>query len=102
MAGRAAEEILYGQDEMSTINQRQLMLARRIAQKLVVSGGLSDAEGLGPGPITHPVQIGGTVGQIVPARVRKAVPVHLAGRGVQQAVRTANRVAFCRCTFVQV
>jgi hypothetical protein len=54
---------------MSTINQRQLMLARRIAQKLVVSGGLSDAAGLSPGPITHPVPMGNTLGQIVPERV---------------------------------
>ena len=54
---------------MSTINQRQLTLARRVAQKLVVSGGLSDAAGLGPSPITHPVPIGGTLGQIVPQRV---------------------------------
>lgn len=54
---------------MSTINQRQLMLARRIAQKLVVSGGLSDEPALGPSPITHQVGLGPTLGQIVPARV---------------------------------
>lgn len=58
---------MYGQDEMSTINQRQLMLARRIAQKLCVSGGLSDA--LGPAPLSHPIPLGPTLGQIIPARV---------------------------------
>jgi hypothetical protein len=87
-AGRAAEEILYGQDEMSTINQRQLTLARRIAQKLVVSGGLSDARGLGPSPITHPVPMGGTLGQIVPQRVSDFMtcPRSEAGRRAHQRV----------------
>lgn len=86
--GRAAEEILYGRDEMSTINQRQLTLARRVAQKLVVSGGLSDARGLGPSPITHPVPMGGTLGQIVPQRVSNAMtrPRGEAGRRAQQSI----------------
>lgn len=82
IAGRAAEDILYGRDEMSTINQRQLIMARRIAQKLVVSGGLSDAAGLGPSPITHPVPMGDTLGQIVPARVSTSIlSVACTGRG---------------------
>ena len=34
-AGRAAEELVYGPDEMSTMNQRRLVMARRIVQKLV-------------------------------------------------------------------
>ena len=89
--GRAAEEILYGQDEMSTINQRQLTLARRVAQKLVVSGGLSDAAGLGPSPITHPVPMGGTLGQIVPARVRDASGHIL----VQRRRQTSTAPASC-------
>ena len=36
-AGRAAEELVYGPDEMSTINQRRLVMARRIVQKLVLT-----------------------------------------------------------------
>ena len=62
---------MYGADEMSSINQRALQMARRLAQKLVVSGGLSDARsGLGPAPLTRPVPLGASLGQIVPSRVR--------------------------------
>jgi len=38
MAGRAAEEDAYGVDEMSTLHQDKLMLARQIATKMVNSG----------------------------------------------------------------
>ena len=69
-AGRAAEELVYGADDMSTINQRSLAMARRIVQKLVVSGGLSGAPGLPPAPLSVPVPMDGMVGQIVPRYVR--------------------------------
>jgi hypothetical protein len=36
-AGRAGEELVYGPDEMSTVNQRRLVMARRIVQKLVLT-----------------------------------------------------------------
>lgn len=84
---------------MSTINQRQLTLARRVAQKLVVSGGLSDAAGLGPSPITHPVPMGGTLGQIVPARVRDASVASQCNEGGRRAqhLLAVPGLASCRC-----
>ena len=38
LSGRAAEEMTYGLDEMSTLHQAKLMLARQIATKMVNSG----------------------------------------------------------------
>ena len=58
-AGRAGEEIIYGGDEVSTINQRRLVLARRIVSKLVVSNAMSDAPELADRMISHPVGSGG-------------------------------------------
>ena len=71
IAGRAAEELVYGQDEMSTINQRRLVMARRLVQKLVVSANLHDDYDIGPRTISVPVRRGGkSLKQIVPSRVR--------------------------------
>lgn len=56
-AGRAAEELLYGLEEMSTINQRQLSYARRIAQKLVVAGGMSEHPLLAARTLSVPLKI---------------------------------------------
>ena len=57
-AGRAGEEIIYGGDEVSTINQRRLVLARRIVTKLVVSNAMSDTPELADRMISHPVRHG--------------------------------------------
>jgi hypothetical protein len=54
-AGCAGEEIIYGGDEVSTINQRRLVMARRIVSKLVVSNAMSDAPELAHRMISHPV-----------------------------------------------
>lgn len=59
LAGRAAEELVYGRDEMSTINQRRLVTARRIVTKLVVSGSMTDNPGIGPRTVAVPVAAGG-------------------------------------------
>ena len=56
--GRAAEELLYGEDEMSTINQRRLIMARRIATKLVVSSAMTENPVIGPRTLTVPVDLG--------------------------------------------
>jgi len=40
LASRAGEEIYYGLDEMSSINQRKIVMARRIVQKLLISDNL--------------------------------------------------------------
>jgi hypothetical protein len=70
VAGRAAEELLYGVDEMSTINQRRLVLARRIVQKLVVAGAMSDNPDVGPRTISTPKHTGAkALKQLVLSRV---------------------------------
>ncbi|CAL8467515.1 g7053 [Coccomyxa elongata] len=58
LAGRAGEEIMYGGDEVSTINQRRLVMARRIVSKLVVSGGMTDISEVGPRTISAPMRQG--------------------------------------------
>lgn len=70
-AGRAGEELVYGGDEVSTINQRRLVLARRIVAKLVVSNAMSDAPDLANRTISHPVRHGErSLRQIIPRKVR--------------------------------
>lgn len=62
---------MYGQDEMSTINQRRLVMARRIVQKLVVSADLHDSAAIGPRTISVSARRGGkSLKQIIPNRVR--------------------------------
>jgi ATP-dependent Zn protease len=41
LAGRAAEELVYGFDELSSLNQYRLMLARQIATKMLNAGELA-------------------------------------------------------------
>lgn len=38
LAGRAAEEVVFGLDELSSLNQHRLMLARQIVHKMLNSG----------------------------------------------------------------
>ena len=45
-AGRAAEELVHGWEEMSTLNLAQLAQARDMAAKLVLAGGMDDANDL--------------------------------------------------------
>ena len=54
LAGRAAEEVVYGADELTTMQQRRLVLARRIATKLVVSSGMEQGEEIGPRTLSIP------------------------------------------------
>lgn len=68
--GRAAEELIYGEDEMSTINQRRIVMARRIVQKLTVAAAMVDNTAIGPRTISTPVRRGGkSMKQIVSNRV---------------------------------
>lgn len=72
--GRAGEEIVYGGDEVSTINQRRLTLARRIVSKLVVSNAMSDEPDLADRTISHPARSGGRhLRQIVLKKVGSAL-----------------------------
>lgn len=67
LAGRAAEEIYYGEEELSTMQQRRLIMARRIVTKLVVSTGMSPGDVIGPRTIASPKSTGGrALAQIVP------------------------------------
>jgi hypothetical protein len=76
-AGRAGEEIIYGGDEVSTINQRRLVMARRIVSKLVVSGAMTDIAEVGPRTISAPVRQGSRgLKQIITSRVRAAACPH--------------------------
>ena len=70
-AGRAGEEMMYGGDEVSTINQRRLVLARRIVTKLVVSNAMSDTPELADRMISHPVRHGErSLRQVILRKVR--------------------------------
>ncbi|KAL6769839.1 FTSHI2 [Auxenochlorella protothecoides x Auxenochlorella symbiontica] len=52
LAGRAAEEAAYGAEGMSTLCQRRVAMARRIANKMVVSNAMTSA--VGPRLVAHP------------------------------------------------
>ena len=67
LAGRAAEEVYYGEDELSTMQQRRLVMARRIVTKLVVSTGMSPGDVIGPRTLSTPKSSGGrALAQVVP------------------------------------
>ena len=57
---------------MSTLNQRRLDIARQIAQKLIVSGGMSDLPDLHHRPLSqsYPSENGALV-QVVPDEVSR-------------------------------
>lgn len=65
LAPRAAEELAYGLDEMSSINQRRLVIARRIVQKLLVSGNLDAVPSLGHQTLSVPWRYGRTQVQVI-------------------------------------
>ena len=67
LAGRAAEELVFGPDELTTMQQRRLVLARRIATKLVVSSAMDATPEIGPRTLSLPrIQGSRSLMQIVP------------------------------------
>lgn len=55
LAGRAAEEVVFGPEELTTMQQRRLVLARRIVTKLVVSAAMDKgSEAIGPRTVSFP------------------------------------------------
>jgi cell division protease FtsH len=54
LAGRAAEEVIFGPDELTTMQQRRLVTARRIVAKLVVSTGMNSGDVIGPRTLATP------------------------------------------------
>lgn len=65
LAARAAEELAYGLDEMSSINQRRLVMARRIVQKLVVSGNMEIVPSIGHQTLSVPWRHGRSQVQVM-------------------------------------
>ena len=62
---------MYGEDDMTTINQRKLALARSIAVKLVVSGAMNDVSQFSPRSLSVPFDSGANhLKQIIPHEVR--------------------------------
>ncbi|PRW60288.1 cell division isoform B [Chlorella sorokiniana] len=66
LAGRAAEELIYGLDDMSTMHQMRITDARRIVQKLVVSAAMNENPAIGPRTISVPRRVGSLLMQAVP------------------------------------
>ena len=67
LAGRAAEEVVYGPDELTTMQQRRLVLARRIVTKLVVSTAMDSGEEIGQRTLAFPKAQGSrSLVQVVP------------------------------------
>lgn len=67
LAGRAAEELIFGPDELTTMQQRRLVLARRIATRLVVSSAMDTAPEIGPRTLSLPrIQGSRSLMQLVP------------------------------------
>lgn len=67
---------MYGEDDMTTINQKKLALARSIAVKLVVSGGMTEGPSFAPGTLSVPFDTGvNHLWQIVPPEVRLVIEV---------------------------
>ena len=63
---------MYGADDMTTINQKKLALARSIAVKLVVSGGMSENASFAPRTLSVPFDTGvNHLLQIIPAEVHQ-------------------------------
>ncbi len=65
LAGRAAEELVYGTEGMSSLNQRRLILARRIVQKLAVSNAMTDNAVIGTRVVSQPGRLCGEGGGIL-------------------------------------
>ena len=86
---------MYGADEVSTINQRRLVLARRIVTKLVATAAMSDAPAIRPRTLTQPYCKGGrTLIQIFPRRVRLAAGGQgVLGRGMAGMISAGSQPA---------
>ena len=65
----------YGEDDMTTINQKKLALARGIAVKLVVSGGMTENTGFAHRTLSVPFDSGvNHLLQIIPSEVHPFTP----------------------------
>ncbi|EFN59574.1 hypothetical protein CHLNCDRAFT_132927 [Chlorella variabilis] len=69
LSGRAAEELLYGADEVSTMHQLRLIDARNIVQKLVVSAAMTENAAIGPRTISVSRRVGAGLMQAVTRNV---------------------------------
>lgn len=69
LAGRAGEEMLFGMDELSAMNEKRLITARAIAAKLCLFGSMRDDPVLGARALTRPDFQGWRVEQTIPDTV---------------------------------
>lgn len=69
LAGRAGEELLFGMDELSAMNEKRLITARAIAAKLCFFGSMRDDLVLGARALTRPDFQGWRVEQTIPDTV---------------------------------
>lgn len=65
LAGRAAERLLLGDDELSTMTMSGINFARRAVQKLVLASAMSGNEVIGPQTIAQPVMESDGISQII-------------------------------------
>lgn len=56
LGGRAAEELIYGPDDMSTINEAALTRAREIVSKMVMTAGMCDVKEINTRTMAYPME----------------------------------------------
>ena len=72
-AARAAEEMFYGRDGMSTMMAGRLTLARRIVHKMVITAAMHDSDIIGPRTISANGWMQDATLQMIDNRVRLTV-----------------------------
>jgi cell division protease FtsH len=86
LAPRAAEQAVYGADGVSTMQLGRIELARRIANKLVLSNNMIQVDGVGPRTLSYPFYTDTALGQLVapylPADVHES-----ADRALEQVLK---------------
>lgn len=90
LAPRAAEEAAYGRDGASSVHARRIALARRIANKMVVSNALTDA--VGPRLAAQPA---GPADEME-LFVTRFMPLHVA-QSVDDAIHSLMEAAYAEC-----
>ncbi|KAI3429278.1 hypothetical protein D9Q98_005374 [Chlorella vulgaris] len=73
LSGRAAEELIYGVDEMSSLHQLRLADARQIVSKLVVSAAMTENAAIGPRTVSVPRPVGAGLMQAITQNVPPAL-----------------------------
>jgi ATP-dependent Zn protease len=64
LAGRAAERLLLGDDEISSLNMASISHARSVVHMLVLGSGMADNPAIGPQVLAHPYKDSETSGEV--------------------------------------